>query len=255
MGSTEVARGGVDRNAVDGVAEGLTGGSDTRRAWSDTEGELGEDVPLVSGVGCGGDEEAGRAGRAGRGSAAVVVRAGSRGSGPPLRQDKVPARRTRGCRMWAGGVGRAQTRAGRHIGSRRAGGARGRRSRANSVCRTRARATSRCGWRSATRSAKRCRGHFEDATKRDKVDEQIDRGCPWQASGDRRAWRRRRWLNSSLVETGSLNRGQARHFLAPPTRISHSEDYDGGEDMQIVRLRHVRRIRAGGRDYCYRQPT
>ena len=25
--------------------------------------------------------------------------------------------------------------------------------------------------------------------------------------------------------------------------------------MQIVRLRHVRRIRAGGRDYCYRQPT
>ena len=89
--------------------------------------------------------------------------------------------------MWSGGVGRARTRAGKPIGSRRVEGARGRRSHASSVCRTRARETSRCGWRSATRSAKRCRGRCDDEVKGDTVDEQIDRGQPQWASGGRRS--------------------------------------------------------------------
>ena len=73
--------------------------------------------------------------------------------------------RTRESETWFAGVGRAQTQAGRRTGSRRAGGARGRRSRASSVCRTRGGVTLRCGWRSVMRSAKRCRGRFEDPTE------------------------------------------------------------------------------------------
>ena len=80
--------------------------------------------------------------------------------------------------MWSGGVGRGRTRGGRLTGSRRAGVAPGRRSRASSDCLTRARATWRCGWRSATRSAKCCRGRCEDVANADTDDEQIDRGQP-----------------------------------------------------------------------------
>ena len=64
-------------------------------------------------------------------------------------------------RVWSGGVGLARTRGGRLTGSRRVGGAHGRRSRASSICRTRARATWRCGWRSGTRSGRGCRGRYE----------------------------------------------------------------------------------------------
>ena len=80
--------------------------------------------------------------------------------------------------MWSGGVGRGRTRGGRLTGSRRRGGGRGPRSRASSDCLTRAGATSRCERRSATRSAKCCRGRCEDVANADTDDEQIDRGQP-----------------------------------------------------------------------------
>ena len=226
MASTEVARGGVDRKQWMAPPKG----SPADRIL-DALGQMRKENWERACRWCPGWDVAGTR---------RLAEQAARGGDPRLSwyvpvleaQDRLSAKKSsrasdEGCRMWAGGVGRAQTRAGGHIGSRRTGGAPGCRSRASSDCLTRAGATSRCGWRSATRSAKRCRGHFEDATKRDKVDEQIDRGCPWQASGDRRAWRRRRWLNSSLVETGSLNRGQARHFLATPTTISQREDTTG----------------------------
>ena len=80
--------------------------------------------------------------------------------------------------MRSGGVGRGRTRGGRLTGSRRRGGGRGPRSRASSDCLTRAGATSRCERRSATRSAKCCRGRCEDVANADTDDEQIDRGQP-----------------------------------------------------------------------------
>ena len=112
--------------------------------------------------------------------------------------------------MWSGGVGRGRTRGGRLTGSRRRGGGRGPRSRASSDCLTRAGATSRCERRSATRSAKCCRGRCEDVANADTDDEQIVVNLSG-ASGGRRPCRQRRWLTSSLVETGSLNRGHRRN--------------------------------------------
>ena len=113
-----------------------------------------------------------------RGAAMSVCRGTCRSSklriGAPRR--KVPARRTRESGMLFAGVGHTRTGAGKHIDSRHAGGARGRRSRANSVCPTPARATWQCGWRSATRCAQRCRGHCEDVTEGDTDNEQVDLG-------------------------------------------------------------------------------
>ena len=101
--------------------------------------------------------------------------------------------------MWSGGVGRGRTRGGRAYRLKaQVGGARGPRSRASSDCRTRAGATSRCERRSATRSAKCCRGRCEDVANADTDDEQIVVNLSG-ASGGRRPCRQRRWLTSSLV--------------------------------------------------------
>ena len=129
---------------------------------------------------------------------------------------KAPAHWTSGPGTWIGGVGRTRTWGGMRIGSRCTVGARGRRSRASSVCRTRARATWRCGWRSATRSAKGRPGRYEHVTKGNKGDEQIDRGCLEWASGGRRLCRRRGWVTSSLVGTGLLNRAKPDALSRPP---------------------------------------
>ena len=123
----------------------------------------------------------------------------------------IPARRTRGAGTWFGGVGRAQTRAGKPIGSRRAGGARGLRSRASLVCRTSAGVMSRCGWRNATRSARRCRGRCEGITRGDKDHDRIDRESPEWASRGRRAdvlGMRRRHIEGGRISVANQKNGE-----------------------------------------------